>query len=83
MSDTIHHHITRYLLTDLKIAEVLASGFYVDDFTSGAQNVEEGFDVYRRAKQVMEQGEFNLCKWITNNKPLQQRINMVEGRHKN
>jgi len=35
---------------------------YVDDFTSSAQTVEERFDIYKRAKQVMKQGGFNLRK---------------------
>jgi len=29
LSETIHHHVTRYLLTEPKIAEALASGLYV------------------------------------------------------
>ena len=44
LKETIHHHVTRYLLTEPVIAEILDSGFYVDDFTSGAQTVEEGLE---------------------------------------
>ena len=40
LNKTIHHHDTCYLLTEPVIAKILASGFYVDDFTSGAQTVE-------------------------------------------
>ena len=75
LTETIHHHITRYLMTEPDIAEKLASGFYVDDFTSGAQTIEEGLKLYLRARQLMKQGGFNLRKWKTNSKPLQQKIN--------
>ena len=50
LNETIHHHVTRYLLTEPVIAKILASGFYVDDFTSGAQTVEEGFNIYQKAR---------------------------------
>jgi len=80
LSETIHHHVTWYLLTVPKMAEILNSVFHVNDFTICAQNVEKGFDIYKRVKQVVEQGGFNLRKWRTNVLPLQQRINMAEGR---
>ena len=79
LSETIHHHVTRYLLTEPEIAEILASGFYVDDFTTGTQTVDKGFDVYKKAKQLMCQGGFNLRKWKTNSKILQGKINLAEG----
>ena len=53
LSETIHHHVTRYLLTEPGIAEILASGFYVDDFTTGTQTVEEGFDIYKKARLIL------------------------------
>jgi len=79
LSETIHHHVTCYLLTEPKIAEALASGFYVDDFVSGAQTIDDRFDIFKGSKQVMKQGGFNLRKWRTNVKTLQQRIHMEEG----
>ena len=79
LNETIHHHVTRYLLTEPVIAEILASGFYVDDFTSGAQTVEEGFNIYQKARYLMKQGGFNLRKWRTNSKNLQQKINLMQG----
>ena len=61
------------------IAEILAHRFYIDDFTSDAQTVEEGFNIYQKAKQLTQLGGFNLCKWKTNSKTLQQKINLTEG----
>ena len=79
LSEIIQLHVTRYLLVEPMIAEILAHGFYVDDFTSGAQTVEEGFNIYQKAKQLMQQGGFNLRKWKTNSKTLQQKIDLTEG----
>ena len=78
MSETNHHHVTRYLLTEPEIAEILASGFYVDDFTTGTQTVDKGFDIYKKAKQLMKEGGFNLRKWKTNSKILQDKIHLAE-----
>ena len=79
LSEVIQLHVTRYLLVEPMIAEILAHGFYIDDFTSGAQTVEEGFNIYQKAKQLMQQGGFNLRKWKTNSKTLQQKIDLTEG----
>jgi len=46
--------VTRYLLAEPEIAEILASGFYVDNFTTGTQTVDKGFDIYKKAKQLMK-----------------------------
>ena len=79
LTEVINHHTTRYLLTEPNIAEILSCGFYVDDFTSGAKSIEEGVNIYQRAKQLMKQGGFNLRKWRTNSRVLQQGINTMEG----
>ena len=79
LTGIINHHLTRYLLTEPTIVETLSNGFYVDDFTCDASSVEEGFNIYQKAKHLMNQGGFNLHKWKTNSRILQQRIDAVEG----
>ena len=59
--------------------KLLSDTLYVDDFPNGALNREEGFHVYRQAKEVMNGGGFNLRKWRTSNQNLQFRINEAEG----
>ena len=78
LNETIHHHVTHYLLIEPMIAEILASEFYVDNFTSGAQTIDEGFNIYQKTKYLMKHGGFNLRKWKTTSKILQQRINLTE-----
>ena len=50
-----NHHITHYLLTELVTVETLANGSYVDDFTCGASSIEEGLEIYQKAKHLMKQ----------------------------
>ena len=75
LTKKVQHHITRYLISEPEIAEKLASGIYVDDFTSGAQTIVEGLELYQKARQLMKQGGFDLHKWKTNSMTLQRRIN--------
>ena len=78
LAETIQHHLTRYLLTEPHMADLMADSFYVDDFTSGASTIEEGMEIYQKAKALMKSGGFNLCKWKTNSVHLQNRIDQVE-----
>ena len=52
---------------------------HVDDFASSFQNDDVAFETYKTAKEIMQQGNFNLRKWNTNSDTLLQRINQVEG----
>ena len=79
LTEVINHHITCYLMTEPRIVETLSNGFYIDDITCGASSIEEGFDSYQKAKNLMNQGGFDLCKWKTNSRILQQRIDAKEG----
>ena len=60
------------------MVRLLAESFYVDDFVSGAINVEEGLTIYQKAKEIMKQGGFNLRKWQTNSRVMQQKIEGME-----
>ena len=55
LTEVINHHITHYLLTELTTVETLANGSYVDDFTCGASSIEEGLEIYQKAKHLMKQ----------------------------
>ena len=52
---------------------------YVDDFASSFENDDVAFETYKTAKEIMQEGNFNLRKWNTNSDTLLQRINQVEG----
>jgi len=44
------------------MAHFMADSFYVDDFITGASNVDKGMEIYQKAKQLMKSGGFNLPK---------------------
>ena len=51
---------------------------YADNFASSFEN-DIPFETYKTAKEIMQEGNFNLQKWNTNSDTLLQRINQVEG----
>ena len=55
------------------MALLLSQLFYVDDLICGAQDEEQGLCIYEKSKQLKASGGFNLSKWRTNSKPLQQK----------
>ena len=79
LNSVIQTHLTRFLLSEPMLSRQLAEGLYVDDFTCGAGTVEEGFNIYKGAKQLIKKGGFNLCKWHSNSVDLQQRIDQLEN----
>ena len=42
------------------------NSLYADDIYTGAHTVEETIELYRKAKQIMKEGGFNLRKWRSN-----------------
>ena len=46
----------------------------MDDFFGGSQTKEEGFKVYQESMKIMKSGGFNLRKWTTNYRTLQDQI---------
>ena len=42
------------------------NSLYADDINTGAHTVEETIELYRKAKQIMKEGGFNLRKWRSN-----------------
>ena len=79
LNGIIQTHLTRYILTKPTLSKQLAEGFYIDDFTGGAETVEEAFTTYEKAKELMRKGGFNLRKWHTNSADLQQKIDHLEN----
>ena len=79
LNGVIQQHLTKYLLTETDVVSQLAESLYVDDFTGGTHNVEEGFHLYQSSKELMQKGGFNLHKWRTNSAILQEMINREEG----
>ena len=52
---------------------------YADDIMSGADTEDEVFSVYKEFKKLFSEGGFNLRRYLTNSKDLQDRINSQES----
>jgi len=50
----------------------------VDDLLTGADKVQEEFELYQQSKELMVKGAFNLRKWTTNSTDPHQLINDKE-----
>ncbi|XP_028400806.1 uncharacterized protein LOC114523939 [Dendronephthya gigantea] len=77
LGGTVLHHLSKYQETDPKIVEVLKE-LYVDDLPTGASNEDTAFEIYKKSKEIMRQGGFNLRKWKSNSKELSHKINQCE-----
>ena len=51
---------------------------YVDDIITGADSEDTAFDIFTQAKDMFHRGGFNLGKFLTNSRGLQQRIDCAE-----
>ena len=80
LGETIRHHLQLYKMSEPEMAELLEDSFYVDDLISGADNDQDAYQIYNKAKKMMSEGGFNLRKWSSNSRTLLQEINDTEVR---
>ncbi len=76
---TIQQHLETHERDNPEVVEHLRKSLYVDDFVSGAENDERALDIYKRSKQIMCSGGFNLRKWSSNSENLIKCIDVLEG----
>ena len=50
----------------------------MDDIITGGETEEEAFELYVQSKQIFQEGGFNLKKFLTNSKHLQEQIDLKE-----
>ena len=79
LNATIRLHLERHLDTNKTVVDRLLHSTYVDDIISGANTEEEAFNLYTIAKAIFLKGGFNLRKFLTNSRSLQERINQQEN----
>ena len=60
------------------VATQLLDDFYVDDLVSGCKIVSEGREMYDASKAIMQEGGFELKKWVTNSAELREYISSKE-----
>ena len=74
LSATLRHHLQTYIQEDPEFVKKVLEEFYVDDFNSGEDSVEEGFKLYRKIKTRLEEASFRLRKWSSNSAQLMKMI---------
>ena len=79
LNATIKFHLDRYLESNEEVVRKLLRPTYVDDIVTGADSEEAAFDLYAQAKDMFRGGGFNLRKFLTNSRELQQQIDSAEG----
>ena len=83
LGSVISHHLEKHQSRYPAVISAIRDSFYVDDMISGGRTVDEAFEIYDVARQVMLDGGFNLRKWISNSPELLSRIVASSGQHVN
>ena len=78
LNAVLRHHIEQYQEIDPDFVSKVSKEFYVDDWASGAQDIETAMNLYHKVKLRMLEGGFNLRKWKTNEPELAQMIQKEE-----
>ena len=56
---TLTHHLDAHRDSHVELVELIKKRLYVDDLLTGADNVQEGFELYQDSKELMAKGAFN------------------------
>ena len=78
---TLTHHINKYRDINDKFVEMFLRDLYMDDNTTGVNDVETGFQYYLFVKSALLDARFVLRKWYSNSTDLLHRINLHEETH--
>ena len=52
---------------------------YVDDLSVNLEDVDKAYQLYLKSRERMAQVGFNLRKWLTNSRPLREKIKGMES----
>ena len=78
LTGKLKHHLKKFL-EDINYPKVfiekLLNDLYVDDLLSSFNDEKSIYEFYISANQIFKAGGFQLCKWASNCKELQERIN--------
>ena len=79
LNATLRHHIDQYKTTQPDLVHQLNRSIYVHDVVLGAETADLAYDICRESKKLLQQGGFNLRKFLTNHEDLRTRIMELEG----
>ena len=78
LNAAIRHHLTSADIPR-EFAERIRKSLYVDDFVSGDDSDNSVLEMYENLKSSFKNGGFNMRKWVSNSKVLQERIEQSES----
>ena len=79
LASAISKHLSQYEKTDPLFVEKLLKNLYVDNSINGGNSIEEAYHFYKKSKDCLLKGGFELRKFHSNNPSLQQKINQIEN----
>ena len=82
LASTIRHHLDSQVSEEFKphFIELLKKSLYVDDLVTGEGDEAKVLELCSKSKSLMQRGGFNLRKWKTNSKIVQEAINGMNDR---
>ena len=66
LNATIRHHMDRYSKVHPQFVETFLRSIYVDDVSYGTDDADSAYELYKKSKQILAEGGFNLRKFVTN-----------------
>ena len=74
LNATLQHHLKKYESSHKELVENLLQSVYVDDVVSGVQDDKNAILMYKQSKSLFKAGGFNLRKFVTNSKHIQEKL---------
>ena len=79
LASAISKHLSQYEKTYPLSEKKFLENLYVDDSINGGNSIEEAYHFYKKSKDCLLKGGFELRKFHSNNPSLLQKINQIEN----
>lgn len=79
LNATLLKHITSYEREDPEFLNQMLCLLYVDDLSVSLEYMDKAYQLYLKSRERMAQGGFNLRRWLTNSRPLIEKIKEMES----
>ena len=79
LNATLLKHITSHERRDPELVNQMLRSLYVDDLSLRLKHVDKAYQLYLNSRDRMAHGGFTLRKWLTNSRPLMEKIKEMES----
>ena len=70
MNATLNHHLDKYVEEEPELVEILKESCYFDKMAIWKTDENAAFTLFKKSKQCLAEGSFELHKWHTNSESL-------------